>query len=888
MLESASSSAVDAGPNPIFHNFSSDRGKIYSIAQDSGYNMWFGSDGLFFRFDGYLEHAYDFRRNFQITDSKGNYQSGIYSDRNGGIWVIYDSLYRYDGNSDRMVEIPGFERRNITDFLDYDGTLLLASQDGVLGVGRDSFKAVSVPPGIAAAHVLKFFRRGEDLFAVTRDDAVLHMDYDRGVADTLFRFDLKGSRVSDFIVDESRFWLSTDGSGLYCFDRSGNGRNFRHSSSSNSICSNFVRSICFDSSHRLWIATGNGLSIMDADYRIVSVFERGWGREGLSHNSLLKIFHDADGGMWCGTSCRGVDFNYPEDSHFKCIRLGYNSLTGPLAEDVDGSVWIGTSRDGVYHYFPQSGRHVKYLFSRTDDELNDVKCIHIQKNGRYIYFGLARNRLVRLDRRSGGMFFDSPFDKSATLTSILPEDDTHLWIGTNSGIYLYDTEEKTVLQVEGIDKSNYIIGILGTEDGSRYVCSNSGVFRCRLDPGEGFKHPVASRITSMGENLPIPSDFLLDESGMLLCTVSGLVMLRDSGNLVLNRLSGLSSDNVRSVRKDNSGNLWISTGCGLNKYDSNTGVFSRFYADNGLPSDIFNIRSSLKAGDGSMYFGCGEDLVEFKPESLTFSKPSHPAKVAFVKIGNEQIHQDGRHPVKVRPGSSFSIVWTVPNYSSFGKDNFFYKLSPSREGWTEAGTQNSVTFSNLHYGNYRFELKSENSDGLPSGEVSVIDIKVMPFWYQTLLAKIIYFILAFALLLTAVRYIVDYFRRQSLESIKGNKLRLYSNHLLNPSESKFLGNAIDVVERNMSEVEFSAEQFARLMCMSRSNLHSKLTATTGGSATKLINSVRLEKSIEYLSNTDMPIEQIAEKVGFASASYFIRVFKKHFGITPGQLRKRRK
>ena len=58
-------------------------------------------------------------------------------------------------------------------------------------------------------------------------------------------------------------------------------------------------------------------------------------------------------------------------------------------------------------------------------------------------------------------------------------------------------------------------------------------------------------------------------------------------------------------------------------------------------------------------------------------------------------------------------------------------------------------------------------------------------------------------------------------------------------DEELLRKAIAVVEKNMDNVEFSTEQFAREMNMSRSNLHLKLKAITGKSAIDFIHKIRL-------------------------------------------------
>ena len=51
---------------------------------------------------------------------------------------------------------------------------------------------------------------------------------------------------------------------------------------------------------------------------------------------------------------------------------------------------------------------------------------------------------------------------------------------------------------------------------------------------------------------------------------------------------------------------------------------------------------------------------------------------------------------------------------------------------------------------------------------------------------------------------------------------------------------------------------------------------------------RLTKAKELVLKTDMPIPTIADSVGFSDYNYFLRVFKKHYGISPKKMKAMRK
>lgn len=120
--------------------------------------------------------------------------------------------------------------------------------------------------------------------------------------------------------------------------------------------------------------------------------------------------------------------------------------------------------------------------------------------------------------------------------------------------------------------------------------------------------------------------------------------------------------------------------------------------------------------------------------------------------------------------------------------------------------------------------------------------------------------------------------KKFIEEIKPDPKR-YSHNTL---DEKFIQKAVEVVEKNLSNIEFSAEDFADQTGMSRSNLHIKLKALTNQSATEFIRLIRLKKAAELLSVNKYNISEVSFMVGFNSISYFNRCFKQQFNLTPSE------
>jgi DNA-binding response OmpR family regulator len=99
-------------------------------------------------------------------------------------------------------------------------------------------------------------------------------------------------------------------------------------------------------------------------------------------------------------------------------------------------------------------------------------------------------------------------------------------------------------------------------------------------------------------------------------------------------------------------------------------------------------------------------------------------------------------------------------------------------------------------------------------------------------------------------------------------------------DEKFLQRAISIADNHISEEDFSVTIFTEEMNMSRSTLFRKLFALTGQSPVEFINTIRLKKAAILLRKNAGNVTTVALEVGFSNPSYFARIFKKQFGISP--------
>ncbi|MDZ7755057.1 response regulator [Rhodohalobacter sp.] len=106
-----------------------------------------------------------------------------------------------------------------------------------------------------------------------------------------------------------------------------------------------------------------------------------------------------------------------------------------------------------------------------------------------------------------------------------------------------------------------------------------------------------------------------------------------------------------------------------------------------------------------------------------------------------------------------------------------------------------------------------------------------------------------------------------------------------PVDQTFLKNSIGIINKHLTDEEFNTDMFASSLNMSISQLNRKLNALVDQPAGTFIRSVRLQRAVELLNQTDKTIGEICYEVGFNDQAYFSRVFKKQFGKSPSAFRK---
>lgn len=100
-----------------------------------------------------------------------------------------------------------------------------------------------------------------------------------------------------------------------------------------------------------------------------------------------------------------------------------------------------------------------------------------------------------------------------------------------------------------------------------------------------------------------------------------------------------------------------------------------------------------------------------------------------------------------------------------------------------------------------------------------------------------------------------------------------------PSKLELVHKIENFIESHIDE-NISIRRLCDEFNISRTSLYTIMGDYTENGIAQLIREKRLQHSKKLLKETNHPITEISERVGFSDYNYFLRAFKKRFGISP--------
>ena len=559
-------------------------------------------------------------------------------------------------------------------------------------------------------------------------------------------------------------WIGTHYDGLLCFDRlTGSFQSFSVSTGKNG--NTWIRAVHRTPDNNLFIGTEDGLFTFDIGTRKVKHVK------DFSRAVIYAFMQDHEGGIWLGTYFDGMYYIPPQNTkinRFHEVTGEKNSLSGKaisqFCEDKDGNIWIATEDEGLNHFNTSTGRFTHYKADTAPPKRISHNNIHaLMLNGSNLWIGTFSKGIDILDTNKGRVVRNYRHDPNNPesipndhIYSFLKTRTGEIYVGTMKGFCRWIPESNSFFRYKEL-KNTFVYDIVEDERGWIWISSkNDGVWCINYGKFKSYKHDE-NDTTSIGSNHIIRS--YIDSSGNLWFATEGGGICRydyDSDSFInYNHTKKLYHHIVYGILDDEDGNLWLSTTKGIVQYNPTTFESRTYTTDDGMQSDQFNYRSSMKSSDGKFYFGGINGFNSFYPEEFRTNTVEPRAIISEIVLhkkgsGEETIKPKGK--VLVDPDvASFDISFECLSYISPSKNRYAYKLEPLHADWIYTDKP-SVSFIELPAGHYNLYLKAANNDGVWSSQPSRVEIVIKNPFYKTAGAKLLYFLIATLIVILFIRW----------------------------------------------------------------------------------------------------------------------------------------
>ena len=414
----------------------------------------------------------------------------------------------------------------------------------------------------------------------------------------------------------------------------------------------------------------------------------------------------------------------------------------------------------------------------------------------YIWIGTYLNGFFRYNPRDGKL--DSHYSQTITgnslsfehVTSFTQDDEGNLWIGTSGGgicvfnpetnhfkqyIYYIDSEKDQV-------SSNWVFDIIIDSEKKIWAATSNGL-NCLNRAKDIFEINALTTDDQRISNLM----YTLHEDhkgNIWVGSYHGLHCLdKNTGKTVLiTTIDGLPDNMITGIEEDTNGALWISTGKGLCRYHPESKEFKNFFTEDGIQSNEFRRGSHFKGKNEKMYFGGINGITTFSPSSVVNDNPLLGLVFTGFLVYNEPVRAgqsdilkkslDETTSIRLKYNQrSFTFQFAALEYGMPQQVKYFAQMENFDSQWRRINSpERSVTYTNLSPGTYVFKVRATIDEiNIHHKEMVVV---ILPPWWKSVPAKIIYILLAILLIYSFYVYVSNRLkqRREMIEKEQQKQL----------------------------------------------------------------------------------------------------------------------
>lgn len=793
---------------------------VRCIYQDKKGFIWFGTyDGLN-RYDG---SEFKVFRN-TIGDSTSllhNYIYTIHEDKSGKLWVgTGQGMSVYNNNTGRFAS-PYFLRYGSArpEKINFNVNTVNSDEAGNVFIGANGWGFIVKNAGESVARQVPLQVKNEAFTGISVRCIVIAgktiwlFIQDRG----LYQYDMATSKITavNTEVTEANCMVSDGDGNLWVGAEKGL---YRYAIATNQYTLQFARadakpyaanivSLCFDRSKNLWMGTdGGGIIIFQKGTGSLKYILPGESAGKLSSESVHSILADKEGRLWIGTIKGGCNIIDDNKTSFRIVAhnpFSANSIPGnfiySFSETKDGTVLIGTDGSGLSLWNRSTGsfRNFNHSDAAAQSISHNVVTSTLEDYTGTIWVTTFGGGINKFNRARGSFehykcFNDSLGTENKNTWLLYEDREKTLWVTTfsNGKLYRYN---RSINKFEVFSQRlNNLVSMLEDSGGNLWAGNSQQLIKIDKTGNNHTFYEIGKPVRAIYEDRK-HNFWLGAESG-------GLILFDRAAGKMIHQYSdaeGLCNNSVLNIKEDNNGNLWLSTFNGLSKFDPVKKIFKNFYQSDGLQSNQFSYNAALRLHNGAMLFGGINGFNIFYPANIKLRNYMPPVYITDILVNNKSVSQlnefiinaanDELEELRIPYNQAvLSLRFNALEYSSPEKISYAYYLEGWDKGWNYSGNIRNINYNNISEGSYTLHIKNTNSNGEWNSKETVLKIIILPPWYRTWWAYLLYTLLGAAAVYLIYRYRAQQARLKY--EIKLSQLNAEKEKEINENRQSFFTN----------------------------------------------------------------------------------------------------
>ena len=803
-LTAIGSEIQESGYTPIlklnqYNGLSSPR--VYNIKKDHKGFIWVATNNGINRYNGHSINTYTAEQSpNSLWDASVTL---IHVTQEGSIFAgTHAGLNIYDPKTDTFerLYITANESRNPQIFSLYEcknGVLWIGTSEGIYSYNNQVFEkleTINLELQDEAHHLI--FDHSGTLWIGTYSKGLYRYDFETKLAslygaseETIAPAPSIKNIVEIIEGPRKNLWIATWGQGLWQIssDRQEWSHFVHDVNNTNSPNSNFIKSISFDASGKLWI--GYEEAGLDSYSPHDNIFSQYYARitdtAKFEEPSVYSIHIDDESIMWLGFRTEGVHavalfenpfrlYSYHDDPSYQVYCI-LESSKGILAGSTKALDLFNLS-DGSVKRFQLPNNETPIALGRLNE--NEV------------IIATFNNNIFKLDLTTGifKTIYQNKIDKEPVLSKIrlVQMYNDRLLVGSSNK--LYSVNLNNPLFEPYIIVENWIHTIRegrGIED-LWLSAYNHSIFNLTPDS-------IREYIPKVDGNI---KDFVKHQNDLFIGTELGFYRfnVETQATTKFTDIFPYKNIQVNAIEKDENTGIWVSSFESIIHYDRITGQIRSYDKTDRMPHVRFSDGASALLKDGRIAFGGQGGIMILNPLNFSPQKNSSLIEFTNLKIHNKTVVPgDKNSPLQNNISESASVTFKnhhntitfefgLLSYINQSKHRYQYRLDGLNKNWIDLGNQNHVTITNLRRGNYTLRIRASNHDHV-WGPENQIGIEILPPHHLAWYAWLLYSLIVAAVVLFLMRI---YKARVKIKNeIKSKEIKLKTLKRLVKQENKF-------------------------------------------------------------------------------------------------------